>query len=392
MLDRLASPARDPLWAIASEFGADTRAHKIDLVVGVYRDEHGRTPVMQAVSAAESRLAAQAPSKSYKGLAGHREFNRLMTALLLEPTPAHPRAATLQTVGGTGALRLLADLVAWARPGATLWIGTPGYVNHEPIARAAGLEVRHYPYLGPDGRVDEPAMLRALARARTDDVVVLHGCCHNPSGVDLAPSAWQALSRLVSERGLIPLVDMAYLGLGDGVEGDLAGLHLMASQVEQMFVAASCSKNMGLYSERTGCAVVLGRTAAAAASAMAAMEHLARANYSMPPDHGAAVAALVLGDPALHSVWRAELAAMRERIVANREALAAAFAARCDDSRLLALREHRGMFSTLPLQPAQMARLRLEHAVYGTDSGRINIAGLRAGEAARVAEAVLAVV
>jgi len=391
MLEFIAPASPDPLWAIAAEFAADTRDTKVDLVVGVYRDQHGKTPTMAAVKMAEARLANEAASKAYKGLSGNQAFNAVRAELLFASVAVRNRAATIQTVGGTGALRLLSDFIALARPDATVWISDPGYVNHEPIARAAGLRVCHYPYLGSDGKVNEQAMLDALGQARRNDVVLLHGCCHNPTGADMSPDTWAAITRLAQHNGFIPLVDIAYLGLGDGLEADLAGLRTMADQLDELLVVASCSKNLGLYSERTGCAMVLGRTTSDSMAAAGVLENLARTNYSMPPDHGAAVAAAILDDAVLRSVWIGELGQMRERISRNRDALVDAIMQRGADAHWEALRTHRGMFSMLPLRQEQMVRLRQTYGVYGTNSGRINIAGLKESDVGYVADSILSV-
>ncbi|MDH2392550.1 aspartate/tyrosine/aromatic aminotransferase [Streptomyces sp. HNM0663] len=393
MLELLTPPPADPLWDLAAAFGADTRPERLNLVLGVYRDDSGVTPVMRAVREAEIRLAEGSASKEYRGLSGNLAYNRAMVSLVLgtDGSEVDGRAAAVQTVAGTGALRLLADLVRQTRPGATVWISDPAYVNHRPIMEGAGLTVRTYRWSDPEGRADLPGMLRDLREARRDDVVLLQGCCHNPTGVDPSPEAWEALADLAERRGWVPFVDLAYHGLGDGLDADLRPTRMLASRVPEMLVAVSCSKNFGLYSDRTGCAIVLGRSRQALRHAETSLQNIARTLYSMPPEHGAAVVTAVLEDPGLRSAWRAELDAMRSRITDNRSDLAGRLRALGHSVAAQTLARQKGMFSTMPLTPDQMRRLREEFAVYGTTSGRINIAGVSAHRIPYLAESVAAV-
>ena len=392
MLDLLPAARVDPLWAVAAQLLADERSGVLDLVVGVYRDESGRTPVMRAVREVEAALAAEEASKGYKGLSGNGHFNEAMTRLVLGSDELVARATTVQTVAGTGALRLLTELAARAVPGGTVWISDPGYVNHEPVARAAGMDVRRYRYLGADGAADGDAILRQLAEARPHDVVVVQGACHNPTGADLDAEWWSAFADLTARRGIMPLVDLAYQGFGRGLEEDAHGLQILASRVEQVLVAVSCSKNFGLYSERTGCAIVLDADAARGGLIRGHLETIARAAYSQPPDHGAAVVAEILASPDLRLTWEAELTAMRERVTEIRFALRRAFAEAGLGDGWLAVGEHRGLFSTLPLTVEQSRRLRRGCGVYTADTGRINVAGLGLHEVDRLAAAVASVV
>jgi len=384
-----ASPTPDPLWALTTAFKADTRPCKLDLVLGVYRDETGATPVMAAVHKAEVRLAAESTSKTYRSLSGNAGFNVGMTRLLLgeNSTTAVP-AVTVQTVGGTGALRMLGDLAAAANPDATIWLSNPGYINHRPIMSAAGLTIGVYPWQERAGKFDLPAMLSALAAAKENDVLLLQGCCHNPTGLDLSLDDWQAVADVCRARAIIPLIDMAYQGLGDGLEADAAGLRLMISQVETVLVASSCSKNMGLYCERTGAATAIVRDADTLLSIRTTMEGIARRNYSMPPEHGAAIAAILFAEPAL---WQEELSQMRTRIKDIRKALAAALQRAGAPETMQSVLHHRGMFSVLPLDQDAMHRLREEYAIYGTLEGRINIAGLTEAGIEHLALALAAV-
>ncbi|MEV7415362.1 aromatic amino acid transaminase [Streptomyces sp. NPDC089919] len=391
MLDLLLPPPVDPLWDLTEAYGADPRPERLDLVVGVYRDHTGATPVMSAVRQAEIRLAERSLSKEYRGLSGNTAFNRAMLAMVLGESGPAGRAVAVQTVAGSGALRLLADLICRTRPGTTVWISDPAYVNHRPIMEAAGLAVRTYRWQDAEGRFDSAGMLADLAGAGRDDVVLLQGCCHNPTGVDPAPRDWGAVAELAVRRGWVPFVDLAYHGLGDGLDADLAPTRLLADRVPEMLVAVSCSKNFGLYSDRTGCAMVLGTSAQALRHAETALQNAARTLYSMPPEHGAAVVTTVLEDAGLRAEWRAELDAMRGRIAANRTALAARLTELGRPVEAEVLAQQKGMFSMLPLTPGHMQELRARFAIYGTVAGRINIAGLPADRVSCLARGIAGV-
>lgn len=378
MLELLLPPPVDPLWDLTAAFEADDRAERLNLVLGVYRDHTGGTPVMAAVREAEIRLAERSESKEYRGLSGNTAFNRAMLSMVLGPGVAADRAVAVQTVAGSGALRLLADLICRTRPGTTVWISDPAYVNHQPILEAAGLKVRTYRWIDGQGRADSAGMLRDLGAAGRDDVVLLQGCCHNPTGVDPDTGTWEALAELASRVGWVPFVDLAYHGLGDGLEADLAATRMLADRVPEMLLAISCSKNFGLYSDRTGCAVVLGASRESLRHAETALQNAARTLYSMPPEHGAAVVTAILEDDGLRAAWRAELDAMRERITANRTDLSVHLSALGWGTQADILARQKGMFSMLPLTPDQMHVLRSRFAVYGTASGRFNVAGIPA--------------
>ncbi|MDD9379812.1 aromatic amino acid transaminase [Streptomyces sp. ZAF1911] len=393
MLELLPPPPTDPLWDLTYEFGTDDRPERLNLVLGVYRDQTGTTPVMAAVREAEIRLAERSESKEYRGLSGNAAFNRSLLDLVLGPGPggAADRAAAVQTVAGSGALRLLADLIWRTRPGTTVWVSDPAYVNHRPILEAAGLKVRPYGWRDAEGGFDTAGVLRELGQARRDDVVLLQGCCHNPTGVDPLPGDWEALAESAARGGWVPFVDLAYHGLGDGLEADLLATRMLAERVPEMLIAVSCSKNFGLYSDRVGCAIVLGASAQSVRHAETALQNAARTLYSMPPEHGAAVVTTILEDEGLRAAWRAELEVMRGRIAANRADLVARLSAlgRAEQARSLA--RQKGMFSMLPLTPQQMLRLRRQYAVYGTTSGRINIAGIPANRIPRLAQGIAGV-
>ncbi|HEY9375441.1 aromatic amino acid transaminase [Streptomyces sp.] len=391
MLELLPTPPADPLWDLTAEFAADPRPERLDLVLGVYRDQTGTTPVMAAVREAEIRLAERSVSKEYRGLSGNAAFNRAMLSTVLGAGAPAARAIAVQTVAGTGALRLLADLVRQTYPGATVWISDPAYVNHRPILEAAGLKVRTYGRLDAAGLFDTAAMLDDLRAARRDDVVLLQGCCHNPTGVDPSAEMWEELAELAAASGWVPLVDLAYHGLGDGLAADLSATRMLASRLPETLIAVSCSKNFGLYSDRTGCAIVLGPSRQTLRQVETALQNAARTLYSMPPEHGAAVVATVLEDDALRAMWRAELDVMRDRIASNRSDLVTHLAALGRDAEAASLARQKGMFSMLPFTPDEMRRLRRQFAVYGTASGRINIAGIPAHRIPQLAQGVAAV-
>ncbi|MCX4782945.1 aromatic amino acid transaminase [Streptomyces sp. NBC_01264] len=393
MLELLPPPPTDPLWDLTYEFGTDERPERLNLVLGVYRDQTGTTPVMAAVREAEIRLAERSESKEYRGLSGNAAFNSSLLDLVLGPGPGGPsdRAAAVQTVAGSGALRLLADLIWRTRPGTTVWVSDPAYVNHRPILEAAGLKVRPYGWRDAEGGFDTAGVLRELSRARREDVVLLQGCCHNPTGVDPLLDDWKALADSAVRGGWVPFVDLAYHGLGDGLEADLRATRMLAARVPEMLIAVSCSKNFGLYSDRVGCAIVLGASGQAVRHAETALQNAARTLYSMPPEHGAAVVTTILEDAGLRAAWRAELDVMRGRIMANRADLAAHLSALGCGERTRSLARQKGMFSMLPLAPHQMLRLRRQHAVYGTTSGRINIAGIPANRIPHLAQGIAAV-
>ncbi|MFE0702047.1 aromatic amino acid transaminase [Streptomyces sp. NPDC058872] len=378
MLELLPAPPADPLWDLTAEYAADPRPERLNLVLGVYRDHTGITPVMAAVKEAEMLLAERSGSKEYRGLSGNAAFNRAMLATVLDDGSLTARATAVQTVAGTGALRLLADLVRQTRPGTTVWISDPAYVNHRPIIEGAGLTVRPYRWLDPAGRPDGAGMLDDLRRAGPGDVVLLQGCCHNPTGADPSFETWEELARLAEANGWVPFVDLAYHGLGDGLDADLRPTRMLAERLPEVLIAVSCSKNFGLYSDRTGCAIVLGPSARALRHVETALQNAARTLYSMPPDHGAAVVATVLEDERLRTVWRTELDVMRHRITSNRTDLVAHVGALGHEEQAQALARQKGMFSMLPLTPEAMLRMRRRSGIYGTTAGRINIAGVPA--------------
>jgi aspartate aminotransferase len=373
-------------------FNADSREHKIDLGVGVYRNEQGQTPVMQAVTQAQQNLLASQTTQAYIGLAGNAEFNQAMLDLLLSNTAGYSRAIAMQTPGASGALRLLADLIASAKPQAKVWLSTPSYVNHQPIMEAAGLSVDFYPYFNPETKqVDEAVMLEQIAKLGPDDVVLLHGCCHNPTGADISLEAWQQITELALKNGFLPFVDLAYQGFGQGIDEDIAGLRYMADKLPELLLSCSNSKSFGLYRERCGAAIVIGETLKQANNARAKLFELARRSYTMPPNWGAAIVAEVLAKPQLTQLWQDELNQMSQRMRSLRQALVDEFTQQSSSERFNYLAQHQGMFSLTGFSQQQTEQLREQHAIYVVGGGRINIAGMAQQDIPRIVEACLAV-
>ncbi|MNU29738.1 Aspartate aminotransferase [compost metagenome] len=390
MFDRLPPARTDSLMELGRLMQADPRAGKIDLGVGTYRDESGLIPIMSAVKSAERSVLREQTSKGYVGPSGDAEFAlRLQESLFpgLEIAEAG-RLARIQTPGGTGALRLALQLIAQADPGTRVWVGVPTWPAHLPLIEAVGLQAVTYQHLRSDGQADEEALRAALDEARPGDVVLLHGCCHNPTGADVSGEAWRMAAAVAAARGLIPLIDLAYPGLGLSVEADVAGVRGVLDRCENALVAVSCSKSFGLYRDRTGMLMLMGSTTAVVGNLAQTAAGHARLLWSNPPDHGAAVVRTVLASPGLTRIWRAELDAMRDRVNAVRREIADIPLKRLNLDRLAI---QRGMFALLPLSSDEVAAMREAHGVYMDASGRINVAGLNPSNISRFAEALSAV-
>ena len=361
----------DSLLKLIALANADTRPNKIDVGVGVFRDGEGRTPVMRAVKAAEKKLWESQDSKSYLGSNGDAVFSELLRPIVLGEHASDERILGLQTPGGCGALRLGVQLVARANPSARVLVGMPTWPNHVPIVAGCGLEIVEYPYYDRDARrIRFDEMMAVLGKATAGDLVLLHGCCHNPTGADLDADQWRDVTRVVAERQLIPLVDIAYQGLGRGLDDDAAGLRGVLEACDEVLVAQSCDKNFSVYRDRVGCLFIKTASRESSQIAMGHVLQIAREMWSMPPDHGAAVVRTLLEDEALTADWRVELDEMRDRILKIRDKLADA------DPRLAYIREQTGMFSMLPLSVEQVLELREKHAIYMADSGRFNVLGM----------------
>ncbi|CAM3617967.1 amino acid aminotransferase [Vibrio cholerae] len=390
MFTHLPAPVLDPILSLSVAFRNDPRPQKVDLGIGVYKNSLGETPIMRAVALAQDKVVASQKTKSYVGLAGCEEFNQSMMQLVLGSTLDTERTIAIQTPGASGALRMLGDLMRVAQPDTTVWITDPSYVNHKPVMEAAGLKVRYYRYFSRETKmVDTEQMLADLAQAGTKDVVLLHGCCHNPTGADIDFSAWQAITELAQKNGFIPFVDIAYQGFGDGLEQDAQGLRYMAERMEEMLITTSCSKNFGLYRERTGAAIVIGKNQQEVTNARGKMLTLARSTYTMPPDHGAALVKTVLRDEQLTAIWKQELSEMQQRLLTLRKNLCNELRNQHNTRQFDFIESHRGMFTVLGFSAEQMGRLREEFAIYGVADGRTNIAGLTEKDIPYVANAII---
>lgn len=388
MFETLTPQPADSLLSLIRLFQEDPRADKIDLGVGVYRDALGNTPVFRAVKAAERVLMEEQPSKAYLGPEGDTGFLEMLRPLVLGDAVAANRVVALQTPGGTGALRLAGELIARTGEGRRIWVGRPTWPVHDPIFRAARLTIVDYDYFDMATQaVRFDALKAAITRAKPGDSMLLHGCCHNPTGADLGADEWREIAALIAERGVLPLLDLAYQGLGEGFVEDAAGVRTVLAQVPEALIAYSCDKNFGLYRERTG-ALFAVTNATGTDTLSGNLFALARGNWSMPPDHGAAVVRTILESPPLRESWAAELTEMRERIAAVRAMLAAAGQAGPVD--LAPIGRQHGLFATLKLDPDTIARLRSEHAIYMAGSGRINIAGLTADNVGKFIAALAA--
>ncbi len=389
MFEQLKTLPQDPILGLMKTFREDTRSNKVDLGVGVYRDEAGNTPIMAAVQQAQQRLLETETTKAYIGPAGAEGFNHLIGRLLLgagHPALKDGRVNVVQTPGGCGALRMAAEFLNLCKPNATIWVSTPTWANHIPLLGGAGLSIREYPYLDRATlSVDFDAMMACLEQADAGDVVLLHGCCHNPSGADLNADQWTAITDLVERKGLLPFIDIAYQGLGESLDQDALGVRLMAERLPEVIVASSCSKNFGLYRERTGALMLISANAQQGQAATSQLLSAIRSHYSMPPSHGAAVVEMILDTPELMQSWQSELEAMCVRILDLRAALSQALAPVGDFSFI---ERQRGMFSFLGISPQQVQILREEFGIYMLDSSRINIAGLSADTLPLVSQAM----
>jgi aspartate aminotransferase len=377
MFEKFQPAKADPILGLSKLFNADPHPQKIDLGVGVYKDASGNTPIMRAVKRAEARLHQEQTTKVYTTLAGSELFREQMRDLVLADCVLASRVATVQTPGGTGAIRQILESVKMLNPDATIWISDPSWPSHLSMATHMGFKTRSYPYFNNEtAMVDIDRMMASFADLTAGDVLLLHGCCHNPTGANIDMDTWKAITDLVIDKGVMPFVDIAYQGFGDGLDQDAAPMRYMASQVPEMFVAASCSKNFGLYRDRVGLAMLICKDAETAEVAQGNLAVLNRLNYSFAPDHGAALVGMILADPELRAEWLEELAEMREAMLTIRRNLANALRQQCNSDRFDFIAHHRGMFSRLGLTPELVQSLRDEHGMYVVGDSRINIAGL----------------
>lgn len=394
LFEQLKHLAADSILGLMAQYREDDSPRKVDLGVGVFRDLQGNTPVLSSVLRAEQAVLAAQTTKSYVAAAGREEFNVAVEELVLgalHPARRERRARTVQATGGCGALRVGAELIrATARP-ATVHVSDPTWGNHVPLLGSSGLRLERYPYYdGAARRVSFDAMLERLERAAPGDVVLIHGCCHNPTGADLDLGQWQTLSQLLSRRRLVPFLDLAYQGFGEDLQADVAGIRLIAEQAPEALIAVSFSKNLGLYRERVGALIMMGGNSSQADAMSSHVLQIARGIYSMPPDHGAAIASRIFADGALRSAWILELAAMRSRIVEMRGLLAQALRAASGGGTFDFIAAQRGMFSLLGVSAKTVDRLRDRHHIYMMQDSRINLAGITPHNAEYVAASVVA--
>jgi aspartate aminotransferase len=381
MFERLEPITPDSILAVMAAYRADPDPRKVDLGIGVYRDDRGDTPVPEAVRQAQAALIAAQATKAYVGPVGNAGFNQAMERMVFgaqHPALTSGRVRTIQATGGCGALRLGAELIRLASPDSVVHVSTPTWANHVPLLSGAGVALESYPYFDPaSGGVQFAHMLAALERLPARAVVLLHASCHNPTGADLSPDQWRELLALVKHRQLLPFIDMAYQGLGEGLDADAFGVRLFCAELPEVLCAVSCSKNFGLYRERTGALHVISTSVAAADATLSQLVRLARGIWSMPPDHGAAIVHGILSDARLTKLWADELTAMRQRIQGLRRGAAQQLGVHCPQRDFGFIAAQHGMFSFLGISTQQVRELRSRHHIFMCDDSRMNIAGLR---------------
>lgn len=390
MFESLKEQPADKILALMQTYREDPRDGKIDLGVGVYKDASGNTPIMRAIKNAEQQLWEAETTKAYTGLAGDPAFADAMVAMVLGDAVPRANVAAVATPGGTGAVRQGFDMVRMANPDAKVFVSDPTWPNHLSILKHMGMNMVPYRYFDEESRgVDFGGMMEDLAQAGPGDIVLVHGCCHNPTGANLNMTEWKALVDLLIKTGATPMVDIAYQGFGDGLEEDAAATRLIASSVPETIIAASCSKNFGIYRERTGLLMAVAANPSAHKLNQGTLAYLNRQNYSFPPDHGARLVTMVLSDDALRAEWAAELEEMRNGMLGLREQLAAELQRLSGSDRFGFIAQHRGMFSRLGATPEQVERLRAEHGIYLVGDSRLNIAGLNKDSVPILAKAMI---
>ncbi|SFH08159.1 aromatic amino acid aminotransferase apoenzyme [Palleronia marisminoris] len=388
MLGNLKDQPADKILMLMASYREDPRDDKIDLGVGVYKDPDGNTPIMSAVKKAEERLLKSETTKSYTALSGDPAYAQAMRELVFGETGAADRVAAIATPGGTGAFRQGVDLIRMANPGATIWVSAPTWPNHLSILKTTGTPFVEYRYFdATTGGVDFDGMVADLNSAKEGDVVLLHGCCHNPTGANLTADQWHRVAEILLERKLVPMVDLAYQGFGDGLDDDAQGTRILAETQPELLVGASCSKNFGIYRERAGILFAIG-DASDTKTVQGNLNHLNRQNYSFPPDHGPRIVTTILNDPQLRAEWQAELEEMRSGMLALRKHLADELRQRLNDDRFDFIARHRGMFSRLGVDADKVEAMRRDHGIYMVGDSRLNIAGLNARTVPILAEAI----
>lgn len=380
MFETLTPAPPDAILGLTVAYNEDTNPNRINLGVGVYKDAGGNTPILKSVRAAEERLLLSERTKSYLPIDGDRAFQSATQRLLFgenHPAIRTGLAVTAQTPGGTGALRVAADFIAKTAPNATVWVSEPTWPNHPGVFGSAGLKVRTYPYFDSDtNALDFQGMAAAVARMSAGDVIILHGCCHNPTGVDLAPQQWDVVTQLVTDLGILPLIDFAYQGFAAGLRADAEGWQRLMRSGNELIIANSYSKNFGLYRERVGAMTLVAASRQEAETAMSHVKTVVRTNYSNPPYHGAAIVSTVLNDDGLREQWEQEVTDMRNRINTMRSLFVETLNEKGVEKDFSHIARQRGMFSFSGLNPEQVKRLREEYAIYIVGSGRINVAGM----------------
>jgi len=395
MFESISAAPADPILGLADLFRADDRPEKINLGIGVYKDETGKTPVLTSVKKAEQYLLENETTKNYLSIDGLADFARCTQALLFgnqSPLITAGRARTAQTPGGTGALRVAADFLATQTSVKRVWISNPSWPNHNNVFKAAGLEVCEYHYYDPANHtLDFDGMLASLKQVQPGDVVLFHGCCHNPTGIDPTAGQWQQLAQLSQTNGWLPLFDFAYQGFARGLDEDAEGLRIFAASHQELIVASSYSKNFGLYNERVGAITLVAAEASVADTAFSQVKYTIRANYSNPPAHGAAIVATILGNDTLRTIWEQELSDMRQRIQRMRQLFVNTLAEKGAQRDFSFIIKQNGMFSFSGLTKDQVIRLREEFGVYAVNSGRVNVAGMTPDNMSALCEAIVAV-
>jgi len=391
MFSELKQRPADPILGLSVAFNADSNPHKIDLGAGIYKDETGHTPILDCVKAAEKHRTDNETSKTYINSAGSGLFNERIAALNLgdHKVISENRIRTISTPGGTGALRIAGEFIDTCRPGATIWVSNPTWANHQGVFTAAGLQVKTYPYYDYENKcLDFEGMVEALKKVSEGDAVLLHACCHNPSGMDLSKEQWGQVAELAKEIGFLPVIDMAYQGFGEGLQEDAYGLRLMAGTVEEMILCSSCSKNFGLYRERIGACSVIGKSVRSADIIQTVLLPIVRVNYSMPPAHGAAIVETILSSAELTSQWHGELKTMRDRISGMRQLLVDKLIANGVTRDFSFITAQNGMFSFLGIDTDQVQRLRDEFSIYIVGSSRISVAAIAADNVDYLAQSI----
>lgn len=395
MFEKITAAPADPILGLTDIFRADDRAHKINLGIGVYKDETGKTPVLTSVKKAEQYLLENEATKNYLGIDGLPVFASCTQELLFGANSAiiaDKRARTAQTPGGTGGLRIAADFIAHQTSAKRVWVSNPSWPNHKNVFEAAGLEVVEYAYYDATNHaLDFDGLLNSLSEAQAGDVVLFHGCCHNPTGIDPTEAQWSQLAELSVAKGWLPLFDFAYQGFANGLEEDAQGLRIFAATHQELIVCSSYSKNFGLYNERVGACTLVAADSNVADTAFSQVKAVIRANYSNPPAHGASVVATILSNAALRAIWEQELTDMRQRIQRMRQLFVNTLQEKGAQQDFSFIINQNGMFSFSGLTKEQVLRLRDEFAVYAVNSGRVNVAGMTPDNMAPLCEAIVAV-